>query len=1077
MRPTIKYTISQALKVFKRSPLLIISLGVTLSLVTGMNIYIYNAKVYQLENFKGSFFDISILENNENENFPLNGTEFFESNYAYFASEVEKTFLIKQTSPIFQLSNDYVILESTEIKSTDNHTDHLEWLYSDTNFYESKDFSRDYTLYSGRLPQNETEYLIDIVSAAKMGLIPGQINHAQLSIKEDLNVSGTLRSYSLSNPLMIVVGVVIPNNDYCELLSYWTKIEMSYSVEEVENMEMALREDWWTGVVMGVIDIENLHDHPMLKELDTASILFNQTNWEIYAGVGFSYDRSTIDPNHISQIVNDLGNKRAEFYNDLPRENIDIYFEIIYNLESIQSGSQEFFILQILTVPLFFCIIFISQLLVKTAFYPRFNEIHLSLMKGYPRNMILAQILVEIFLMGISVGLLSLGFSRVLYGGIQTILNPSLNRVSSSSSISWSGSYARLVAPTSPLPFNITPSLILWACIIGLVTTLVIYFQLMIRIKNLKLHSLTDYLEQRDLESSLDENVLLKKMKKNNNKAKSRSDASNKMKDDNTQQYKSQEFYYSRNLRKFGWIFVLIGGIPLLFTIIMQVGSQSTFDILVFLSQTLFTYAGTLAVLNFFSPILLIFGVLRILLFEHPIWYSKLCKAFSTIFIGEKSIINALETFRHRHLKSISIFMALITGLFIFTNLSIYSGQNLEPTIYNAKIGTDLNIHTINNYDAMATSINEIPSQDLLELTQNFENISIEGEDEFKAKACPIVSLCDISQTNWDYKSVVLTNLSQYLVMAQQPIVKSLFPKLEKKLIELEAFNEENPNVVGILAAQSFLDTFGYSIGESFIINPQLFPFTGNFSQKEPMEVKIINKIACFPGYYHTLHHSHPILMDIGEIWEENIMITYDTLNFMVGFSQDYEISTQIPLSKVYQDVPEQYQIQLIINRFDYSTETCGIFNFSGMKDENLSIFLLYIELILILLFVELSILFLVNLYQRTNEKYYGSLLVQGFGKKNIHLMVLAQILFVIGFSFLVGVILGTITGLSWTYSLLSVHLANQGLYSLSIPLTFNFPEFFVILITLIVGTLTSYFLIMLKYHGKEYAEFLKRDI
>jgi len=252
------------------------------------------------------------------------------------------------------------------------------------------------------------------------------------------------------------------------------------------------------------------------------------------------------------------------------------------------------------------------------------------------------------------------------------------------------------------------------------------------------------------------------------------------MKDDKNQQYKSQEFYYTRNLRRFGWIFVLIGGIPPLITIIMQVGSQSTLDILVFLSQTLYKYSGTLAVLNFFSPILLIYGVLRIILFERTIWYSQLCKAFSTIFIGEKSIINALETFRHRHLKSISIFLALITGMFIFTNLSIYSSQNLEPTIYNAKIGTDLNIHTINNYDAMANSINEISSPDLLELIENFENISLDGEVEFKVEICPIVSLCDISQTNYNYKSVVLTNLSQYLTIAQQSTVKSNFPKLEK---------------------------------------------------------------------------------------------------------------------------------------------------------------------------------------------------------------------------------------------------------------------------------------------------------
>jgi hypothetical protein len=1043
--------------------MLIIGLGVTLSLVTGLNVYIYNARVYQLENFKNQVFDITLLEDNQNENFPLNGTQFYESNYAKVVAEVIEAFPITQHFPILQLTNDYVGFESTEADTTDVSTNHLEWLFSNPAFYESKDFAREYTLYSGRLPQNETEYVIDLVSAVKMGLIAGQTNHAQLSIKNDTTIH---RSYPLSNPSMIVVGVVIPQFQFCELLSRNSRIIMSYSLEQVKDIITASVEEWVTGVAMGVMDVENLQEHPMLLELDVASHLFNQTNWEIYAGVGFTYDRSIIDPNYLSQAIVEFQTLRSDFYSAHSQGGLEIHNNIPYDLDAIQSDTNELFIYQILTVPLFFCIIFISQLLVKTAFYPRFEEIQLSLMKGYPKKMILTQLLVEILLMGISVGLLSIGFSRGLYGSIQTILNPTLERLTHSGSALL---YARLVAPTSPLPFIITPSLLLWTCVISLVTTLVIYLQLMARVNNLQLHSLTDYLDQRDLAGALDENVLLKKPKKTKHKVKSKNDP---IRSDKSQQYKSQEFYHSRHLRRFGWIFVVIGGISPLITLVMQVGSRSTLDFLAYLSQYLYSINQTLTVLNFFSPMLLIYGVLRIMLFERAIWYSRLCGAFSAIFIGEKSLINALETFRNRHLKSISIFLAIITGMFIFTNLSIYSNQNIEPTIYNAQIGTDLNIHTANDYDAMAHTINNISSQDLLELVDNFENLSLEGEENSPAVTCPVISLCDLGQR---FSCMVLTNLSRYRVIVQQPTVMSHFPQLEAKLIALEVFNAENPNIVGILAAQSFLDTFGYSVGESFIINPRLFPFTGNFAQRDPIEVQIIDKVANFPGYYNTIRNIHPILMDIREIWEENITITYDTLNILVGFSQESDLSTQIPFSEVYREIPEKFQTQLVLSRYDYSVRTSGIFQFSMGEEEDLSLFLIYIELMLILLFVGLSILFLVNLYQRSNEAYYGTLLIQGFGKRNLHLMILAQLLFTIGFSFLVGTILGTITGLSWTYSLLSAELAREGFYGLSIPLTFNFLEYFVILLTLIGGTMVSYLLIRLRYRNKEYAAFLKR--
>ncbi|MHA1673805.1 MAG: hypothetical protein ACTSYI_09250 [Promethearchaeota archaeon] len=1088
----LKYNLTQAAQGIKRSPLLIIGLAIALSMVGVLNIYIYNAKTYRIENSKYSYFDIGIYDNDDTCYNPLAAMDFFDTNYSSLVELTEDTFPISSSNPFLFLTNDFIQLTSNQ-DNIDNQSEGLTFAFSDPSFFNSNDFDRDFEIYSGRKPQNSSEIIIDIVSAAKLGYLPDLESNISINFFNSSQPSQIIQNHTINISSNCIVGIFIPKQEMIEIAHYSrASLRFYYSINSVDTIQKANTEDWKKASILGVFDPEIYQSHPILNEFAFKSLTISQNYtepWNIYSGIGFHYDRTTINPNQIGKELKEFREKWMDFYYSVDTEEIRMSTNVYDLLERTQEYSMMFFSMQLMNVPLILCILLIGQLLVKTSFSTRLSSFHQSLIKGYPKKMVITQLMIEILFMGVCVGLGSLFFSWILYKPVQTALISNL--FSSRQYGNSEGHFVNIVLypPENFLPFSLNFMQYFSAIGIGVLTSLILYIRIIIQLKHIKIYELTDSLEQRGLEAGLNENILLsrKARKRETNRLKKQevlqindsTDEPNKFQghDEHRGIYKSDEYEFKRTIKHFGLIFFFIGWIPLILIFLMRWGSISTNDGLVFISQTIFRFNIVLSFLAFLSPFFLIYGIIRWIIFEHPLIYANLCEKFSRLFIGEKAIINGLETIRYQSLKTIALVLALVSGLFITSNIYIYSNANIEPTIDNLILGSDLNIHAEYTYSAMADGNNTIAYEDLRMLEAKFSNESLYSDQFSSVQVTSILSLTDLSSGNYNYRTMVITNFSQYIDFAQQDFIKKLMPSFAFKLQNVIQYNEINEDLPGILVTQEFLDQYQYEIGETFTINPTLFPFTTSFSNETTFLVKIIDVIGAIPGiFYEYGGRNDEMLFDASNILSPNQTVNYDTLNFMVNIipedPSNLDLSTIDPTLPL-ENIPEIYQMQLSVDIAEEIPDfQSQLFNPHGSA---LEFYLLYLELILIIFFLVTCMIFLILLYDKANKQYYGLLLVQGFGKRNLSLLILSRLIFTVFFSFFIGIGIGFLTGYAWTSSVISSNLllGQRDITLVNVPIVFHLPEFLIIVLFLCGGISLVYVIFQILNRNKEYSSYL----
>ncbi|MHA1521242.1 MAG: hypothetical protein ACTSRK_13745 [Promethearchaeota archaeon] len=1084
----LKYNLTQAFQGSKSSPLLIIGLAIALSMISVLNIYIYNAKIYQLENYNCGNFDMIIYNRNDTCYNPLPEADFFESTYSNVTKLAEDTFPITDPHPFLLLTNDFVQLTSTQ-DIIDNRSEWLTFSFSDPSFYNTKEFDRDFEIFRGRKPQNSSEYIIDIVSAAKMGYLQDYQSNISINFFNSSQSSQIIQNLTVNIKSKSIVGVFIPKQEKISFIRHSrVYIRFYYSKNSVDTFQKALTEDWKRACILGVFDPEIIQSHPILNDFAAKSSTFTQnlTNpWNIYTGIGFHYDRSTINPNQILREQLEHSEKWYDFYHSIDTEEIRFSSGMNDVFRAILADSLMFFSLQLLNLPLILCVLIIGRLLVKTSFSTRLKTFHQSLIKGYPKKMVITQLLFEIVFMGICIGLGSLFFSWILYNPVQSALNPNLTKVYHSGD--WEGNYLSIYLnpPENNLPFSLTIMQFFTAIGLGILISFFLYIRIILQLKHIKIYQLTDSLEQRGLEADVNENILLsrrakkrktKRLKKIEEHRLNKSTGEQSGQDEHLDIYKSVDYEFKRKVKHIGLKFFIIGWIPLILIFIMRLGYSSTNDGLVFISQIISQFNDFLPLISFFSPFFLIYGIIRWIIFEHPLIYANLCEKFSRLFIGEKALINGLETIRYRSLKTIALVLAIVSGLFITANIYIYSNINIEPTIENLILGSDLNIHTENSYSIMADGNNTIAYEDLRMLESVFSNKSLYSDEISSVQVTSILSLSDISSTNWNYRTLVITNFSQYIDFSQQDSIKKLLPNLESKLQSVIHYNEINEELPGILVTQEFLNYYQYEIGETFSINPALFPFTNSFSNRTTFSVKIINTVGTIPGLFYDYGGNFEMLLDVSEILSTNQTVSYDTLNFMVNL--DPEDPTSFDLSVInstrpLESIPEIYQLLLIV---DFAEEIPDLLTtLFTPQGSNMDFYLLYLELILLILFLVTSIIFLILLYDKANQRYHGLLLVQGFGKRNLSLLILTRLIFTVFFSFLIGIGIGFLTGYAWTSSVITSNLKNgpSDVSIIKVPIVFHLPEFLIIVLFLCGGLSLVYIVFQILNRNKEYSSYL----
>ncbi len=1124
-----KHTVSSAFHSFRKTPLLIIGLSLALAMVSVLNIYSYNVKLYEMDNFKRSHFDMAIFTTTSMEINTTTISELYPDGQMDIQNAVEKRYAMAESHEFLSLSSDTsILLADSNEYGLSNQSESFAVLLSDPTFFTGSAFSRDFQLVSGRMPQDPHELIIDVVSASYLGLIENYSNPLHMGTYNASDTSQLIQTTSLTNETTQIVGIYVPLHTSIRYTRYHSfSHNFFYSLDSLENInpDHYIRSfDWKTAAVLGIGESHDFTSHPLLHSIASAyeTLPSNDTAlWNRHAGIGFQYDRTAIPLNKLNAWKKDYYDQYSGLYADLEAmpnlEDYRISDSMGDNIDEIQYRLNDIRFLQIMNVPLLICIILIGQLLIKTHFSGKMKSFHQSMIQGYPRKMIVQQLLWEIVYYAFSIGMGSILFSRVIYHPVQEILNPSVLRPYSSGS----AIYNKITYPSSDLPFSLNLGTILFSFLLGFLICGIIYLKMIHRIKRLRIYEVSDGIEQMDLNPFLTENTLLNRRKKSKRSKRKRhatfepinaaddiEDVSktpttshatrnkNKNKSKKTPAvYKTNEYYYGKTIKHYGLLLFGLGCLPLGLIFLMRWGLFSTNDSFVFLAQTIYKYNTFLTVISFFMPILMIFGIIRWITFEKPIIYAKLCDKFTRVFVGEKGLINGLETLRYRNLKVISIVLAITSGLFIFANMSITSTVLFEPTLTNVMYGANVNIQATNDYEFMKYDNHTINFAQLSALEETLCNESyystqFDFTQNAEVSATSILALSDISNGNYNYQTMVLSNFSNYVKFAQAPTIHTTMPKLAEQIQETAEFNLENPDSYGVMITCEFAEYYNYQVGQQFMLNPALFPFSAQFASLDPISLEVVNIIDGIPGRTTAYRGGMEIFADYSLFLSSNDTISYDTLNFLVNFNRDSTSANTIQDWDDWMNMQNETALQTLIPlaamdsiysfahsvRFQTMSLDAASSLFSPAGEQDMQIYLLYLDITILIFFLITSIIMLLDFYRHANQHYHGLLLVKGFGKSDLSLLLLAQMLYIILVSVLIGIGIGFLTGYAWTASLLSTQVEYfGGMVQLRFPITINLTEFGVVWAGILGGLAVSFGTTFFRNRRKEYTSFFEK--
>ncbi|UYP48409.1 hypothetical protein NEF87_004694 [Candidatus Lokiarchaeum ossiferum] len=1080
-----KYTLSQALQAIRRSPLLIIGLASILAMISVMNIYVYNARNYQIENFESSYFEIGIYNSTEDASHIAFNHDIFGSNFIQIDQQIKSSFSIESSNPLYYLTNDNLQLAINKSGNLDR-SDDLALMFSDINFYNSDHFDRYFELYDGRRPQNTSEYIIDIVSAVKLGFHESTEDYLPFAFLDKQNASIIVDTLNINQTNGKIVGIFIPKQTLVKFFDYSpAKLTYSQDYSSVDSFQHATLQEWKNAIIMGLIDFDFNYNNPVITQLNSSynNLPINSTqSWVCVSAMGYHYDRSTININSISREEKVFHDKWFQLYN-LFEHDTKIFTTSMYELfyDSLEN-ARNLYVYQIMNIPLLICAVLIGQILVKASFSSRLISYNHALIKGYPRKMINNQLIWEIICMGTIVGILSVVFSWIIYRPVQNTLNPLIGSSTFTSFGNDTGYYenVRLFAPEAYLKFSLTVGLVLGIIAIGILLCAVIYAKLIYHFNQMKRYEIADSLEQFELNSLLSENLLIsqnKKKKKKQNKAEKKlQEKSNDSPKIEENKYKSVDYEYSKGIKKFGLVVFLIGWVPILLILFIQLGYYSEIDRIAYAAQKMNEYNKYFVFPAFFSPFVIIYGIVRWLLFEKPLFYANICEKFTGLFLGEKGVLNALETLRFKNLKKISLILAVISGSFIFCNLALNSSMISKPTLQNVIIGGDFNIQATNTRNYMEEGNQTILFDDLITIEKIISNQSYYSDDYMDVATNSLISLSDISSANYGFDTIVLTNFSKYCHVAQSRQVQSIIPNLYSKLQKTLLYNDQNSEYIGVLVTDRFLNYYQYEVGAIFTINPELFPFSENFASQELISLKIIDSIETIPGLLRGYSYDYQILADFSNFVSIGEELTYDSLNFIGTLnSTNTDSYREIIFQDVcpMEEVAFRYSDPLYLNvATEVDDGTTRIFSPKGDTKE---IYLLYIESAILLIFLVISIVILILQYRKENRGYHGLLLVQGFGKKNLSMLVIAQLIFVIFSTLFIGLLVGFSAGGMWTVSYLRLESFN-GVSNLNLPIVFNLKEFLFVIGVLLSGTFLFMGVLLFTDRKKEYAQYLSHE-
>ncbi len=1003
----------------------------------GMFNYMSSTSSYNLQNSMENVHDITIessLAENKTQIY-----DRFARNESFIIDNVLNSKLdIESVVNFAHFTNSY-----TNSISMENHPLILfDFLFYDANFLDSDRFYQYFTIIEGRTPHNNQEYLIDAWMAMKMNLTISNNISFPLTARKTNDSPRNLIPFTNNS----IVGIYMPNFEIYKVASgekYYCPFPYHPNYDEKLLNDTNFR----IGPIFGYFDIQSPNEiHPINSYLmEVESVLNGNYDFLDYEyGLALNYDRASVNPFRISQESDILFPKFLDFRKELYstqeiRISASFFSEMRQFSDDFTITRMSFFAL---IIPIFLFAIGLSNFVVSTNFTNRQEEFGRFQIKGYPKSMIIWQLTFESLYVGLSAFILSIPISI----GIFYLIQPFLNSV-----------FIIVPVYSSFIPIKFVFSNYLIGLGIALAVSFLGNVFTFIKIFRLKLASVNARRQGLTLEVGYDENMF-EESKKHRKGGK-------------LSAFLDQTKLMEKSIPKISYFFMAAALIPFIAIFLRYLGYlPNASDQMILVAQGISQIMKVILFFATLSPILIVYGLLRFFIQESPQRYAKISKFFAKPFLKDQDYLVGLEMLRRKPYILVIFMLGLFTTSLVFGNINRHTQVREVKFFDNLDAASDINI-TLNGtrinyngvlYQNISFSDRDDYTRSLFNLKDDYNQSIVQNLTHMSFfPSSYSYSYDDVIYFDYSYPSqsmLCATNISAYSAVVH-PEIKEYFPSIESSLQKLQDFRaQSNNDTLGMIVNPYFLERTSLEIGDTYD-----FSYSTNLLNVTISTFTIVDVIEFIPAVSENTFE--PLYS-----WDWNMFSsTQDRIEFQIGLcdfsdipindsyyitksfatliqSNSTQNSSKDALTEIFTTVVEDFTQNIKfdgrepISTYAYYDPTWNEGNLNYFEyDSLISINILYLDLIIIGVFVAIAIATTIVGLEKKNLHFDGLLLSRGFGRKKIMLMITSQIVIIFLFSVILGGIGALLTGWAWMEAYLGTRL-NYSWYGGNISELFHFP-------------------------------------
>ncbi len=1001
------FYLHQAFKYIGQSKLTIIALGLAVSMVAGFGYYYDSAQNFTLNKSYTDFVDFSV-------DYGANLEPSLDITIPEEGLEIQNLFSNSELNYQDEFFIHYMSSSSCNLqyKTEDNETkvDVPIWVFSNLDLYQSSRFSEYYRLIDGVIPNAPEEFLVSekLVEKYNVSIGVNQTLPFQIDV-EAKNISG-----------INIVGIYSPQYEE-KTFGRMDKSTRAFLMFGFNNLEESYDYYPYKSLIEALKDNPEINKYPNygFKVIPTFNIQYNRD------GINIAFLKITSD-----SIESDLYKIAVHLPAGIT---IDNYLTPVLK-DQYNSQSDLRLKIQITNIPIAIFAVYLGSIANKSKVRKRYHEFFSMRMRGFPKSMVVYQFIVESFLNSILICIVGLFAGFGIFKFSQYWLNPI--------------SLPDYNIQGLSLPFHFSILTFFETLGFSIVLTLLSTISSIKHITSMKTSKLVSELVKSGDDLDYDETTLfIEKYKEEKEVEKGQ------------EKLNINDFIRKKEslIPKWGIKVAILSLLPIiLYSIILIEQTFIVPDYFIEISNFLKNQIEFLIILTLICPFVMVFALLHYLLIESPSRLANIAKKISHPFMKKRDFIIGIEMVRQKQYVRIILLLSIFIASLIFSNMTVNTLVRQNNIVTNFKVGADL------HYSYIVTTSDFSDRSDLDQFEEELNQIKVSDEnflfDEITHVYKTRQILGPIENNNY------FVNFSEYLSILEHNNKRLPSDDLINEINNAIEYNENlTSDYAGIIVSSSFLENNGYFLGDTIILHHKSsVNFTNGQNIEKYIEAKIISVIDLMPGLYMNENNRDSFVAIDNHVFNYSIevlpskkIIELININSNVDIT-DENVQNYISNSTSYSFTNDEY------NFYNYNWDLVDSSSFNSLSVPFIGIF--YFNILIIGLILTVGISILVFSAQDESKAMYGELIVRGFGKRGIYSLISNQILV----SFILSIIVGTISGSIMSIAFSKVYLLSGGGGFLNLPVFFNLIEFLVILGIVISFTWLFLIIAFIRYSRQE---------